>query len=602
MTNANIRALKLNLSLNRKWLPAVILSNFFGAFQPYFGIILSSLILDEIYFGVPDVKYFVILLSVLLCGSFIIAMLSQLLSNAYGRESQIQGKNHDRYVGDMYMRCAYSTLESEEFTRLRRTIDENERLNGGGRNLLIRVFQSIISDIISLCIAVYFIVELVVKLVMNHFNALTLIFVVLMAALAVVNVNLAKSAQRKEMEMSQKIGDVMNDESRYDRAVDSYQMGKDVRLYGLDRMILNFKKVYLMDDHVKFFKWFMDNNFKNSISVEISATLLKLSIYAFIFINIASGALPVGSIIKYVGLVEMVVFSIRNLIMDVSAIKDNTPCVEAYMKQFDYAEAGADTGSEINFPAESGYVIEFENVSFKYDGSDAWALRNVSLKLEDKQCYALVGENGSGKTTLIKLLCRLYKPTEGRILINGTDIWEYYMNDYIKLLSTVFQDFKLFAFTLGENIALSSEYDSEKVSECIQSVNLEGRYVNMKNGLQTSLYKDFDDEGVEISGGEGQKIALARALYKNSEFMIFDEPTAALDPRSESEIYSMMRRALDKHTTVFVSHRLSSCRFSDTIYVLHQGELVESGNHEALLAIPNGKYSELWNAQAKMYV
>lgn len=602
MNGINVKALKLNLSFNRKWFPVVILSSFFSSFLPYFGVILSSLILDEIYYGVPNVKYFVVLVSTLLCGNFIIAILSQLLRNAYARESQIQGKNHDRYVSDMYMRCAYSTLESEKFTRLRRTIEENERLNGGGRSLLIRIFQSIISDVISLCIAVYFIVELVVKLVVNNFNVFTLIFIVLIVVLAMVNVKLAKSAQRKETEMSQKIGDIMNDESRYDGAVDSYQMGKDVRLYGLDRMILNFKKAYLMDDHIKFFTWFMDNSFKNNIPVEISATLLKFSIYAFIFINIASEALPVGSIIKYVGLVETVVFSIRNLIIDVSAIKDNTPCVEAYMKQFIYAQTGADSGTAISLPSGNRYVIEFENVYFKYDGSDTWALRDVSLKFENKQCYALVGENGSGKTTLIKLLCRLYKPTEGRILINGIDIWDYLPNDYIKLLSTVFQDFKLFAFTLGENIALSEKYDSEKVSECIRNVNFEGRYLNMKNGLQTNLYKNFDDEGVEISGGEEQKIALARALYNDTEFMIFDEPTASLDPRSESEIYNMMRKMLYNHTTVFVSHRLSSCRFSNTIYVLHHGELVQSGNHETLLSIPNGKYSELWNAQAKMYV
>ena len=599
MKNANSRALALNFSFNKKWLPIVILFNFCDIFLPYFEIILSSLILDEVYNGVKSVNYFVFLIITLLAGNYIIAIFSHLLRKAYYKNCDILENNQSAYIMNASMNYDYEVLESEDYKKLKRSIEENERY-GDGRNLLMRSLQGIIYDCMTLLIALYFIIELVYKLATHDFSIMSVIFIVLILALAIANVKLAKSSQAKELEMSQKIGDTMNDESRFDDAIDSYQIGKDVRLYNLDNLILNFKKRYLLDNHLKCFKWFMDNYYKNNIPVDLTSFVMKLAIYLFIFINISNGVLPVGSIIKYVGLVEMVVSAVRSLVMDSSAIKDNTPCVENYLKQFEYSSKSNEkvaNGAVIPKEAE----IEFKDVSFKYEGSDYMALNHINLKIDSKNCYALVGENGSGKTTLVKLLCRLYRPTEGEILLNGTDIWSYDYDEYIKLISPVFQDFKLFSMTLGENIALCEKYDASKVNDCIDRVNLKERYSEMKNGLDTNLYKDFDEEGVEISGGEGQKIALARALYKDSDLMIFDEPTAALDPRAESEIYNMMKNTLENHTVIFVSHRLSSCIFSDKIFVLHQGCLVEEGTHEKLLTNKNGKYSELWNTQAQMY-
>ena len=213
----------------------------------------------------------------------------------------------------------------------------------------------------------------------------------------------------------------------------------------------------------------------------------------------------------------------------------------------------------------------------------------------------MVGENGSGKTTLIKLLCRLYDPTEGEIRLNGIDIRKYDYKEYMSVFSVVFQDFALFAFSLGQNVAATEQYDEIKVKKCLKEAGLEERITCMKSGLETYLYKDFDEEGVEISGGEAQKIAIARALYKNAGFLILDEPTAALDPVAEYEIYTKFGKIVGGRTAIYISHRLASCRFCDEIVVFDKGRICQRGNHENLLADTGGKYYALWNAQAQYY-
>lgn len=247
------------------------------------------------------------------------------------------------------------------------------------------------------------------------------------------------------------------------------------------------------------------------------------------------------------------------------------------------------------------YEIIFQNVTFRYPGSAAYALKNVSLHLGAREKAVIVGENGSGKTTLIKLLCRLYRPQEGSILLNGRDIWDYPYEEYMGYLAAVFQDFSLFAFSLAENVAGSRSYDVERVHEAIEKVGLADLVAGYAKGIAQPLFHDFDEEGVDISGGEAQKLAIARAIYKDAPLMVLDEPTAALDPYAEYEVYKNFGKLAAGRTVLFVSHRLSSCRMCDRIIVMDAGQAVQSGTHEELLAERDGKYSRLWNAQARYY-
>lgn len=230
-----------------------------------------------------------------------------------------------------------------------------------------------------------------------------------------------------------------------------------------------------------------------------------------------------------------------------------------------------------------------------------YVLKNVNLKFKIGEKLAIVGMNGSGKTTFIKLLCRLYDPTEGEILLNGVNIQKYDYDEYMSVFSVVFQDFSLFSFKIGEVVASSKTFDENKVRECLVKANFGDRLHEMPEGIHTYLYKGYDQSGIEISGGEAQKIALARALYKDSPFILLDEPTAALDPISEYEVYSNFNAISGDKTTVYISHRLASCRFCNKIVVFDDGKIVQHGSHEELLSDVNGKYHELWNAQAQYY-
>lgn len=225
----------------------------------------------------------------------------------------------------------------------------------------------------------------------------------------------------------------------------------------------------------------------------------------------------------------------------------------------------------------------------------------MNIKFRVGSRLAVVGMNGSGKTTFIKLLCRLYDPMEGEILLNGIDIRKYRYDEYMDIFSVVFQDFKLFALPLGQNVATGSTYDEKRVTDCLIKAGFGERLKTLEKGLDTYLYKQLDKDGVEMSGGEEQKIAIARALYKDAPFIVLDEPTAALDPVAEAEIYEKFNDIAGDKTAIYISHRLSSCKFCDEIAVFDGGRMIQFGTHEELLADEGGKYHELWYAQAQYY-
>ena len=225
----------------------------------------------------------------------------------------------------------------------------------------------------------------------------------------------------------------------------------------------------------------------------------------------------------------------------------------------------------------------------------------MNIKFRIGRRLAVVGENGSGKTTFIKLLCRLYDPQEGHILLNGIDIRKYNYRDYMDLFSVVFQDFQLLAQPLGANVAGAQDYDRARAEQALTDAGFGDRLAAMPAGLDTMLYKEFAEDGVDVSGGEAQKIAIARALYKNAPFIILDEPTAALDPIAEAEIYARFNDIAGDKTAVYISHRLSSCKFCDEIAVFDHGQVIQKGSHEQLLADEGGKYAQLWHAQAQYY-
>lgn len=380
---------------------------------------------------------------------------------------------------------------------------------------------------------------------------------------------------------------------------------KDVRIYeqdvtasrALDRMISWDK-----DNGRGFFRMFL---YPAAASILIG--LANAACYLYVVIKAYYGAFGVGSIVQYVTALSRLGEGWRELMFMLS---DNAVYCAYLQEMFDYLDI-PNKKYQGTIPVEkralcdggdNEYEIEFRNVSFRYPGAASYALSHVSVKLGVGKRLAIVGMNGSGKTTFIKLLCRLYDPTEGEILLNGIDIKKYDYREYMSVFSVVFQDFKLFSFSIAQNVAANVAYDPARVAKALREAGFGDRLSRMPAGIETSLYKDFEQDGVEISGGEAQKIALARGIYREAPFLVLDEPTAALDPMAEAEIYARFQEIVDDRTAIYISHRLSSCRFCDEILVFHEGGIVQRGIHEELLSEKDGKYCELWNAQAKYYL
>ena len=377
------------------------------------------------------------------------------------------------------------------------------------------------------------------------------------------------------------------------------ERAKDVRIYRQDTLAI--KKIEELEAWGKAEK---KNSFHMAFFPSVAGFIVGLgncACYLFVAIKAFLGAYGVGSVVQYVSVLTRLGDGIRDLMFMVS---DNELYCAHLKKMYDYLDIPNHMyqGSlTVEKREDNEYYIEFRNVSFKYPRTENYVLRNVNLKFKIGEKLAVVGMNGSGKTTFIKLLCRLYDPTEGEILLNNVDIRKYDYKEYMSIFSVVFQDFKLFSFGLGQNVSASFHYNEELAKRCLEKAGFYERLQSMKKGLETSIYKDLDEEGVEISGGEAQKIALARALYKNAPFIILYEPTAALDPIAEYEVYSKFNEIVQDKTAIYISHRLSSCRFCDVIAVFDGGQIVQRGVHDRLLQDTHGKYYELWNAQAQYY-
>lgn len=375
--------------------------------------------------------------------------------------------------------------------------------------------------------------------------------------------------------------------------------GKNIRIYKMADMILG---------AIKKNNEAMENIFQKMIQRtqrvkwinSATALLLQFCSYLYVGFKAIYGLISIGSTMRYIS-------AYQNLSKSVGCIFDmfiQLGVKSRYLVYFyNYLEI-PNQRYEGTIPIEkrddNKYEIEFRDVSFHYPDSDETVLSHVSEKFTMGSRMAVVGPNGSGKSTFIKLLCRLYEPTEGEILLNGVNIQYYDFREYVKLFSVVFQDFQLFAFSIAENVASSWEYDEKRVEECIDKAGFSVRRKDMPEGIRTNIYQ-MEEKGVEISGGEAQKLAIARALYKDAPWVILDEPTSALDPKTEYEVYRNFNEMVRDKNSIYISHRMSSCRFCDTIYVFENGRIIQKGSHEALIQEKDGLYSRLWNAQAQYY-
>lgn len=377
-----------------------------------------------------------------------------------------------------------------------------------------------------------------------------------------------------------------------------YKTGKEIRLYKEQDLINHIATDKILTDGEKTLKQISMRTAKTSSVVAIMGAMVAFGVYVFIGVKGNFGLFDIGSLVMYCGAFMQIINGVMQIANTLGKLTEILPLARVYFEIIEHTDDKEYGTVELD---TNKFDIEFKNVSFMYPSTSTYALQNVNLKISNGEHLAVVGRNGSGKTTFIKLMCRLHDVTDGEILINGINIKAYSKDSIIKLYSVVFQDFQMFSIPLKDNVCAGNDCNTDKLYSCLDNANIADRVSQMPQNEDTYLYKDIEENGVEISGGEAQKLALARALYKDSPIVILDEPTAALDPVAENEIYNRFNSFVDNKTAIYISHRLSSCVFCSRIAVFDKTKLVETGTHQELLNT-NGKYSELWNAQAKYYV
>lgn len=313
------------------------------------------------------------------------------------------------------------------------------------------------------------------------------------------------------------------------------------------------------------------------------------------------GVISIGEFYLYISAITQVISLVRAVFENKNSIDRCLMYQQAYCKIEELAEKSIWTKEREEIHKECGNTLVFEHVTFAYPGTDKQVIDDVSFTLHPGEKLALVGRNGAGKTTLVKLMLGLYKPQKGRILWNGQEIGKLPYEEYINNFSAVFQDFKLIASSIAENVAMEEVWDEEKVKKSLYDAGFSSLLASLKEGVFTQLLGNFNQESVNLSGGEAQKIAIARAFYKEAPILILDEPTAALDPIAEQDIFIVIRKKLQGQSAIFISHRLSSCRICDRILVLDNGKILQDGSHN-VLAAKNGLYQTMWKAQKGFYM
>lgn len=380
-------------------------------------------------------------------------------------------------------------------------------------------------------------------------------------------------------------------------------LAKDVRIFGMGEWLgelmdkslellqdfyLRRERVYLLADVADIVLSFLRNGIAYS-------WLLRLTV---------QGDLSAAEFLLYFTAVSGFTGWVNGIMQSFSLLYKQSLEISCIRELVDYEEPFLfEGGRGLSADKKGSYTITLKDVTFRYPGSEQDIFSHLNLTLHPGEKLAVVGVNGAGKTTLIKLLCGFYDPDQGEVLLNGVDIREFNRREYYRLFAAVFQDFSLLAGEVAENVAsFDKKTDMDRVKDCLEKVGLKEKFEGMPEGLHTHLGKEVFEDAAELSGGEMQRLMMARLLYKDSPVMILDEPTAALDPVAEYEIYTRFNEIVGDKTAIYISHRLSSCRFCDEIIVFHEGSIVQRGSHERLLAEGEGKYKELWNAQAQYYV
>ena len=554
--------------------------------MPFVNILVMPLIVDEMLTTRSAEKIFGYVV-LILASDFVLSLINGTLGNILERYTVKFENYYKSLLSARIMELDFQLTEDKK------ALDQME-LAKNGMTWYSGGLNGIVEPLFNMASALLTVIGVVV-IVATQAPVLILITTAILVFSALINKKLNQIEQKQYAELS-KVNRIFG---YLGWELTDFRYGKDIRLYGAKDMMV---------DKWNHYTDIMVGNWENLANKQLPLNLLMTATdiirdfgtYFYLGVLAITGKITIGVATQMFTAAGTFYSSMRNLVWNFQELMKRANYANEYVKFMDYP-AAIQKGEK---PVKEGpHKFEFKDVSFTYPGSDVEVLRNINLTLTPGEHLSVVGLNGAGKTTLVKLLCRLYDPTKGTILMDGVDIRDYDYEEYMKVFAPVFQDFKLFAFTMKENILIDKSADeSLDVSGVLERVGLAEKLATLSQGADTVVYKHFDKDGIEPSGGEQQKLAIARALYKNAPVVILDEPTAALDPMAEYDIYRQFDTLVHEKTAIYISHRLSSCQFCDKIAVFSDKELKEYGTHAELVNKENGIYAEMFAAQAQYYV
>ncbi len=542
-------------------------------------------ILNEITEG-KSLEKVILYASAMAISSFVIDLLALLFGRLDGREHEIFDFRVKKILAESVMDMSYSTLENPEMQDYV-WLARNNQFN--------KVLQ-LTTALVGSALTVFGISAVV-------FTLNPLIFMVIVIS-SVIKYFVDRHQKMLPHQYNSDRAAVSRENEYYSSLMGDIKMGKEIRTNNLENWVYDKTETSWQNDlyprEKKFTQTYLGLTSLNGIISMIQDILIYLILANEVIFN----TMTVGDFSMYLttagtfsGCIMSISGNYSYLIIQTSwFLRDYRRCLRVAER---IKEDDGHGHTHIGF--FENVEIEFRNVSFKYPQTDRIILENINITIGHGETLSIVGVNGAGKTTFVKLLCRFYEPTSGEIFVNGIPAKDIPLDEYYNLLGVVFQDFSLFSFTVAENISMNTECDDEKLADAIKKCGLERRMETLPHGMKTYIDKKFDPDGIELSGGEGQKIAIARAVYRGAPIVIFDEPTSALDPIAEYDIYRNFHDLAENRTAIYISHRLASTRFTDKTAVFANGTIAEYGTHDELMRIDSGIYKEMFSTQAKYY-
>ncbi len=605
--------LKLIMVLTKKavsyapsYLPMRVIQLVLQIFAPFLISVFPALILDELTAHNNLQKLLLLTLVTVFLGG-ISGLMDYLLRRRLSQDAFVINQKIELSINEAFIRMDYEKLEDQKVQELSQLARDTNN-HASSLESMISTFFSMIGQCISLVGMAAILSRLLftdgkvekISGVVGWLARNSVICLLIALALCLISSRMNGLLLKVYERYDKKFAALGREYKYYGQLARDEIYVKDIRTFRLYNLINRRIEHYCqrnkkLTDEVNIPEIFTDMTGNLMMALEL------VIVYAMVSSKVLMGVISIGEFYLYISAITQVISLVRAVFENKNSIDRCLMYQQAYCKIEELAEKSIWTKEREEIHKECGNTLVFEHVTFAYPGTDKQVIDDVSFTLHPGEKLALVGRNGAGKTTLVKLMLGLYKPQKGRILWNGQEIGKLPYEEYINNFSAVFQDFKLIASSIAENVAMEEVWDEEKVKKSLYDAGFSSRLASLKEGVFTQLLGNFNQESVNLSGGEAQKIAIARAFYKEAPILILDEPTAALDPIAEQDIFIVIRKKLQGQSAIFISHRLSSCRICDRILVLDNGKILQDGSHN-VLAAKNGLYQTMWKAQKGFYM